>query len=107
MTLGDTPVVVSGNQREPHVVFHSEGKRVTAFGGCNQMSGTFEIEGEKLTLSRMAATMMACETGMEQEQALHDVFNRVARWKIDGDRLELSDIGGETLAMFERKGTDL
>ena len=103
MTLGGTPVVVAENQREPHVVFHSEGKRVAAFGGCNQMSGTFEIEGEKLTLSRMAATMMACEVGMEQEQALHDAFNRVARWKISGEQLELLDIGGATLATFESR----
>lgn len=101
-TLNGAPVVVAENQREPHVVFHSEGKRVTAFGGCNHMSGIFEVEGEKLTLSRMAATMMACDVGMEQEQALHDAFNRVARWKIRGETLELFDIGGETLATLEK-----
>jgi heat shock protein HslJ len=103
VTIGGAPVVVPQNREAPYILLQSDANRVAAFGGCNRLSGTFEIEGEKLTLSRMASTMMACESGMEQEQALHDALNRVARWRMSGGRLELLDIGGEAVATFEAR----
>ena len=103
MTIGGAPVVVKENQREPHMVFHSEGNRLAAFAGCNQMSGTYEVDGAKLKLSRMATTMMACEDGMEQEQALHEALGNVATWVIRGESLDLLDADGKPVATFESR----
>src|SRR3970040_107324 len=36
-------------------------------GGCNNYSGTYTIDGSSISLGVAASTMMACETGMEQE----------------------------------------
>ena len=73
--LGETPVQVAENQREPHLVFARDELRVSGSGGCNRVTGGFELDGEKLKLGPMAGTMMACPAGMEQEQR----FLQVAR----------------------------
>jgi heat shock protein HslJ len=49
----------------------------------------------------MAGTMMACERGMEQEQRFLQSLAKVARYRIEGRRLELLDAGGAVVARFE------
>ena len=72
-------------------------------GGCNRLAGTYTVEGNRLTFSRMAGTMMACPSGMEQERSFHDALGRAATWRIDGERLELSDATGKVIAQFESR----
>ncbi|HEX7115217.1 MAG TPA: META domain-containing protein [Steroidobacter sp.] len=57
--------------------------------------------GEKLTFSQLAGTMMACAHGMQHERAFHDALTKAASWKIEGERLELFDANGFSLARFE------
>ena len=45
--------------------------------------------------------MMACPSGMEQERAFLDMLGVVARWRIDGQRLELIDERADVVARFE------
>lgn len=103
MRLGKEPVVASAQQREPHLVLHSEGSRVAGFGGCNRITGSYSTSGEKLTFSQMAGTMMACPDGMQYERAFHDALGRVAKWRIDGERMELFDEAGTSVAQFESR----
>jgi heat shock protein HslJ len=49
----------------------------------------------------MVSTMMACPTGMEQEQQFLQSMNQVARYRISGSHLELLDAAGAVLARFE------
>jgi heat shock protein HslJ len=46
---------------------------------------------------------MACANGMEQEQKFHQLFPRVAAWKIAGETLQLLDGAGAVLATFESR----
>lgn len=99
--VNGAPVTVSENQREPHIVLHTEQNRVAGSGGCNGMGGTYELEGDLLKFSRMLGTMMACDEGMEQELAIHDALSRVANYRITGEQLELFDSAGAQVAVLE------
>jgi putative lipoprotein len=103
VSIRGAPVVVTENQREPHLLLHPEDRRVTGHGGCNALTGSYEISTDRITFGQMAATMMACMNGMEQEQALHKTLRGVVRWKISGERLELLDAQGMTLIELESR----
>jgi putative lipoprotein len=45
--------------------------------------------------------MMACVDSMELERGFLEMLAVVARWRIDGQRLELVDSRGDVLARFE------
>jgi heat shock protein HslJ len=45
--------------------------------------------------------MMACPTGMEQEQQFLQSLDKVERYRISGSHLELLDGAGAVLARFE------
>ncbi|HEY2977460.1 MAG TPA: META domain-containing protein [Burkholderiaceae bacterium] len=100
-TLRGQPVVVPDRQREPHLILQPAQHRVAGSGGCNRLSGGYTLAGDRLTFGRTAGTMMACVDSMEQERAFLDMLAVVARWRIDGQRLELIDSRGEVLARFE------
>ncbi|HZQ55481.1 MAG TPA: META domain-containing protein [Bryobacteraceae bacterium] len=99
--LGDTPIHAASEQREPHFVLNSESRRVSGSGGCNRLAGSYELNGNQLTLGQMAGTMMACMEGMDTEKAFLDMLKRVSTWKVTGKQLELYDASGVSLARFE------
>jgi uncharacterized lipoprotein YbaY/heat shock protein HslJ len=96
--------VASGErQREPHFVMHAAGSRVSGFGGCNRLVGSYTLEGERLSFSRMAGTMMACPQGAQTEGAFIEALGASTRWRIDAEQLELFDAQGATTARFESR----
>jgi copper homeostasis protein (lipoprotein) len=97
------PVMVGPGQREPHLIFRKEKNQLSGFSGCNNMSGTYKLNGDELTFRPIAATRMACLKGGETESALFKALDRVRRWKILGQHLELYDAGGALLARFEAR----
>lgn len=99
--IGGEPVAVGERQREPNLILDPGERRVSGSSGCNRFAGTYSVDGDRLSFSPLAATRMACADGMEQEQALFDALGRVARWRISGERLELLDGDGKSVAEFE------
>jgi len=99
--LGNTAVTIASKQQEPHFILNSQLRRVSGSGGCNRMTGSYDLNGHHLVFSQMAATMMACTQGMETEAAFLEALNRVAAWKITGQKLELYDGSGNAIASFE------
>lgn len=71
---------------------------------CNNFRGRFDItEGGLSLVGGIAATRMLCPEPPEaspQEAAFFQSLERVARWRIEGDRLTLRDADGATLAIF-------
>ena len=101
--LGGKAVTVADNQREPYIVLRPDPKQVNGSGGCNRLFGSYEMTGSSLTFGGNGATKMACASGMETEAAFLPVLGRVARWRIAGQQLELSDSTGALLARFEAR----
>lgn len=99
--LGESPVEVVEQQQEPHLVLATDQTRVSGSGGCNRLSGTFQLEGNKLSFRDMAGTLMACLKGMEQEARFLESLGKVQAYRIDGNHLELMDAAGAVLARFE------
>ncbi len=99
--LGGTPVAAAGGQHRPYLIFAPGDMRVSGSNGCNRIAGRFELDSDKLRLRDMASTMMACPSGMEQEQLFLQLLDKVERYRIRGTRLELTDASGAVIAGFE------
>ena len=99
--LSDTPVQVTEQQREPHLILAGDTPRISGSGGCNRLTGGFELDGDRLRLRGMAGTMMACPTGMEQEQRFLQSIGTVERYRVRGSHLEMLDAAGTVVARFE------
>jgi copper homeostasis protein (lipoprotein) len=78
--------------------FDAAQKRVSGSGGCNRLMGPYQVTGAKLHFGPIAATMMACQHGMDTEAAFFHALEGVASYKIDGDTLSLLGPSGATLA---------
>ena len=101
--LGEKPVILAERQREPSLVFRSEESRVTGFGSCNNLTGSYKLNSDQITFSRIAATRKACLPSMEMEAAFFKALEQVRTWKISGEHLELYDSNGKMLARFEAR----
>nr|AQQ74487.1 hypothetical protein [uncultured bacterium] len=102
MRVGAEAVTIAG-EREPHFVLHPDDRRIAGSGGCNRLVGGYSLDGEKLSFSQVAGTMMACPDGMQYERAFHDALTKTASWKIEGERLQLFDEAGVSVAEFESR----
>lgn len=100
--LNDADVIVSDKdkQREPHIIFNAE-NRIAGSDGCNRMMGTYTLDGEKLTFSQIATTMMACLEGGEQADTFKKALEKVTTYTFHTDQLELRDSAGLTLVQFQ------
>ena len=102
--LGRTPVKGDDLHRAPEIALDPESHRASGSGGCNRLSGGYEIKGEQLTFGQMASTMMACPSGMEAEQKFLAALRQVKKWRIAGRQLELMDDSGGVVAVLEAGG---
>jgi putative lipoprotein len=99
--LGDVPVTVAERQREAHFILHPSDKRVSGSGGCNRITGGYELQGDRLTFKQMAGTMMACADGMDTERAFLGALTKVMLARVKQQQLELLDASGSVLARFQ------
>lgn len=70
--------------------FHNDGL-VSGFGGCNNLKGSYTLEGEALTFSPMASTRKSCGAALdEQEYTLQTFLQTIVRLEVvDDDELRL------------------
>jgi heat shock protein HslJ len=75
---------------------------VSGEAGCNRYMSSFTLEGDRLTLAPAASTRMFCSAPgvMAQEQTYLQQLERVARYRIEGDRLVVMDEQGDAIAQF-------
>jgi heat shock protein HslJ len=75
--------------RTPYVQLGAE-RRISGTGGCNRLTGTYELRGDELVFGAVATTMMACpDAVMKQERAMLDALRVTTSYRITGDKLEL------------------
>jgi heat shock protein HslJ len=100
--LGDTPVSVSKDPREPHLVLQSRDRRVEGADGCAKLRGNYLTEGASVSFVEIASGKAeGCVAGAADDQALQRALAGVARWRIVGRELELMNERNATLARFE------
>lgn len=81
-----------------------DGGKLTGSAGCNEYTGTFELDKGALTISGLSATEKACETPpgvMEQEQAFLAALPKTASYTVDGTSLTLLTREGTIVATLD------
>ena len=80
------------------LAFH-QGQRASGFGGCRDYVMLYEVDGLELAFTFTAILGPVCpdEARMEQEGAFTTMVGWATRIRLEGERLELLTVRGETL----------
>lgn len=83
----------------------SDGK-VSGSGGCNRYFAEAEVKGDRISIGKAGATMMACpEALMDQERKFFSALERAVSFRVDGEgRLFLMDAKGADILRFAKTG---
>ena len=79
------------------------GGRLSGSGGCNRFTGTYETEGDQISIGPAAATRMLCnepEGIMDQEQQYFEAMERARTFSLTPEKLELRDEDGALQVSF-------
>jgi len=77
---------------------------ISLSAGCNQMSGSVTLEGDRLTVGPLASTMMGCEEPlMAQDEWLASLLAEPVVWLLDGDTLVLTTDDGTVITFTDRE----
>jgi heat shock protein HslJ len=87
--LSGTKIEVATPQQVPYIQLDPESHRVSGSGGCNRMTGGYELAGDHLKFSQMAMTRMACMHGSDTEANFAKALDQVTSWKIVKGKLLL------------------
>jgi len=102
--INGKPVVLDESMSNgPFIILRDEDRRVNGSGGCNTITGSYEInEGNRIRFSQMATSMKAC-LNMEVEDALKKALDMADNYTLseDGKYLSLNRARMAPLARFE------
>jgi putative lipoprotein len=91
--LGGAPVTPDADGRRPSLRLDGATARFTGFGGCNRLSGAYELDGGTLRFPTIGATRMYCAPTMQLEQAFVVTLEATHAYRISdttlGPTLEL------------------
>jgi heat shock protein HslJ len=81
-----------------------ESGRVHGFSGCNQFTGSYSLDGQRLVLGPLGGTMMACpEPAMSVERTFQGAFSGMLDIAVAGNELTLTPADGGEALRFERE----
>jgi heat shock protein HslJ len=75
-------------------------------GGCNNYSGPYKVDGDKIKIGPLASTMMACsdpEGVMDQEAQYLAALQMAESYQVEGRVLELRSSDQSLVAIFHQK----
>lgn len=75
-------------------------------GGCNNYSGPYTVDGDKIKIGPLASTMMACTDPdgiMEQEAQYLSALQMAETYQVEGKVLELRRSDQTLVALFHQK----
>ncbi len=91
---GDRPVTI---------VLEPNG-RFSGWAGCNRYFGTYAFEGDRIRVSEVGSTKMACPAPiMSQEQRYLNTLDSAVRFRVDEEFLDLMDATGKPMIRFVRE----
>ncbi|WP_394906910.1 META domain-containing protein [uncultured Mesonia sp.] len=102
--LNGKKIEMQPNQdKEIYFMLKTDENRLTAYGGCNTIGGSFELKnGQRIDFSNLLSTMRMCEEDISKvEKEFFKVFDTADNYSITGDRLTLNVGRRAPLAVFE------
>lgn len=93
--MNGEPVATPADAKEVHMILTSvdSEKTVKGFAGCNNIGGSFTLEGNKIHFTTIS-TKMFCQDRMEVEDFLTNALSKADAYSIKGEELYLYQ--GET-----------
>lgn len=85
----------------------SKDKTISVDRLCNLMHGSYQIQAQKIEVSRMVSTMMACNHPglMELEKNVAQQLPKARTWKISGPNTPVLELQFESGAIWKLQGT--
>lgn len=100
LTLDGQEVAIADDQQAVTIQFSEDGS-VNGTGGCNDFGTTYTLGADgKLEFGPVTSTKMACEQGMDIENAYFQALEKVERFSTENFRLVLSSADGKTSLTF-------
>jgi heat shock protein HslJ len=107
-TLSGTEwVLISLNGSAPiedtEITLNFEEASLDGSAGCNTYGGSYSVSEDSLRLSSVEWTEMGCPEPkgiLDQEKAYFDALDAAARYRVEGDRLEVYDESGTQILVF-------
>ena len=98
--VGGEPVSPLAGEKQPHIILDHAQNQATGFAGCNNVFGSYVLDGSSLKFGPVGATRMFCEgKSGEVELLFMQAMENTRSWEIrDSTLLLLKD--GEVLARF-------
>lgn len=85
----------------PNMEININNNRFSGFSGCNRMTGSIFYEKDILRFTQIASTRMACPN-MEKESEFLTALQNIVTYKIENNRLFLSNGSEENLLVFKK-----
>ncbi|MCB0765811.1 MAG: META domain-containing protein [Flavobacteriales bacterium] len=99
-SLGENAISMPDGLPSPWLKLMKDGNTLEGNGGCNQLMGSFALEGDKLSFpGGVGSTKKYCANTMATETAFLSALKRVDGFKMDGGLLKLMGGGQELAAM--------
>ncbi|TYC14211.1 META domain-containing protein [Bizionia gelidisalsuginis] len=93
---------VENQDKDIYFMLQSTENRVEGFAGCNSITGSYTLEqGNRITFTNVATTMMACPDVKVNEAEFLKIFEIADNYTINGDELSLNVGRRAPLAVFE------
>ena len=100
--IGNTPISTASTAHNiPSLQFDSATKRVSGADGCNRLMGSYEVKADKLNLSQMAGTRMACLDNAGLDASFNTALTQVTHYQVFNKTLKLLDRHGNLLIQLE------
>ncbi len=77
-----------------------EDGQVSGSAGCNSYSGSYQVNGDKITVGPTAITEMACmepEGAMEQEMTFMELLTNAQTFQLTDEQMQIFRADGEAL----------
>ncbi|SDQ10734.1 META domain-containing protein [Flagellimonas zhangzhouensis] len=88
-------------QDVPNMEVNVNSNRFSGFSGCNRMTGSLFFENGLLRFTQIAGTRMACPS-MEKESEFLTALQASTTYKVENNRLYLSNPNEENLLVFKK-----
>lgn len=97
---GQAVTMAPGQEREAYFMLR-DSSRVTGFGGCNVLNGSYELNESQLRLrfANLLTTLKSCP-GPDHERGFLDVLNQADNYTLRADTLLLNVGRRAPLAVF-------
>lgn len=101
-SLGGEAVKMADGAQNPWIKADAETGKLEGFGGCNQLMGSYKLDGANLSFPGLGSTKMMCPAAQETENKFKTALNETTAFKLDGNTLKLLNGTTEVAALVAK-----